>query len=119
MHLASPCSIGSILVCHFLISLQEAKQHHYRDSQTTPSFVAPDFAGTSSQLPPFIAPLGELVHSGFEASGNACGEPDLDCGWETASEFERRGSDSTAVASEPGKKGSVVSMEDPVSEIPV
>ncbi|KAI0682697.1 hypothetical protein C8T65DRAFT_687066 [Cerioporus squamosus] len=99
--------IGSILVCRFLLSLQEAQQNTRPSSGTTPSFVAPDFVGS----PSFAAPL-----AGFRRPWNS----DLDFAWDTASELERRGSDSTAVsASEPEKNGSVSSMEDFMSKTPV
>ncbi|TFK81928.1 hypothetical protein K466DRAFT_590923 [Polyporus arcularius HHB13444] len=112
--------IASMLVCRFLLSLQEAKRNTRPASDATPSFIASDFAGSPSPLPSFVAPLGGLVHASFSfSSSNSFLTSDLDFQCDTASELESRGSDSTAIVSELGNKGSVSSMEDSVAETPV
>ncbi|TFK81440.1 hypothetical protein K466DRAFT_667118 [Polyporus arcularius HHB13444] len=112
--------IASILVCRFLLSLQEAKRNASPSSDTTPSFIAPEFAGSASQLPSFVAPLGGLVHASFSfSSSDSFLRSGLDFEEDTASEIESRGSDSTAIVSGAGNKGSVSSMEGSVAETPV
>ncbi|RPD72779.1 hypothetical protein L226DRAFT_146660 [Lentinus tigrinus ALCF2SS1-7] len=56
--------IASILVCRFLISLQEAERYSHSESEATHSFVAPNFSvGPASQVSSFAAPLGGLLHT--------------------------------------------------------
>ena len=56
--------ISSLLVCHFLLALQEANQ------QSAPADGSLSFGRSlpyfdQSALPPFIAPLGGLIHTSF------------------------------------------------------
>ncbi|KAI1795292.1 hypothetical protein LXA43DRAFT_37343 [Ganoderma leucocontextum] len=86
--------ISSLLVCHFLLALQEVKQQPIDGSLSSVKLSLPYF--DPSSLPPFIAPLGGLVHTSFglehEGSsserGNDPGSGGSD--WASLCDVERR-----------------------------
>ena len=59
--------ISSLLVCHFLLALQEAKQQPTDSALSSVKLSMPYF--DPSTLPRFVEPLGGLVHATFELEG--------------------------------------------------